>query len=135
MEWVLRHFTKLCCLAAIVATALPARGDVPATVDFATQIQPILKQACYDCHGPQKQKAKLRLDSRELALTGGGSGPAIVPGNSSASYLIHRVLGEGDEDRMPIKRDPLTADQVALLKYWIDQGAHWPDDANVANAA
>src|SRR4051812_42193442 len=127
MRLLVRHFTLPFCLTVICVMAMPARGDASKAVDFATQIQPILKQACYDCHGPQKQKGKLRLDSRELALAGGGTGPAIVPGNSSASYLIKRVLGEGDEDRMPIKRDPLTADQIALLKLWIDQGAHWPD--------
>ena len=106
-----------------------------AKIDFVTQIQPILKTACYDCHGPEKQKGKLRLDSRELALQGGGSGPAIVPGKSGESYLMKRILGEGDEDRMPIKRDPLTAAQITLVKNWVDQGAQWPDHANIAGAA
>src|SRR5205085_8898 len=87
-------------LATALALALTS-GRAPAekgppTIDFATQIQPILKAACYDCHGPERQKGKLRLDSRELALHGGGSGPAIVPGKSGESYLIKRVLGEGD---------------------------------------
>ena len=106
-----------------------------AKIDFVTQIQPILKTACYDCHGPEKQKGKLRLDSRELALEGGGSGPAIIPGKSGESYLMKRILGEGDEDRMPIKRDPLTAAQITLVKNWVDQGAPWPDHANIAGAA
>jgi hypothetical protein len=113
-----------------------ARGAAAAApVDFAKSIQPILKEACYDCHGPAKQKGKLRLDSRELALSGGGSGPAIIPGNSTDSYLVKRILGEGDEDRMPIKHDPLEPQQIATIRAWIDQGAVWPDVANVAGAA
>src|SRR2546423_1629918 len=128
------------CAAAIgllIADRAPVRAAGAATskpIDFATQIQPILKQACYDCHGPQKQKGKLRLDSRELAMSGGGSGPSITPGDGAHSYLVKRLLGDGDEDRMPLKRDPLTAEQIALIKTWIDQGAKWPDAANVAGA-
>ena len=122
-------------IASIMALSLCAQDTAPPIVDFVSQIQPILKSACYDCHGPEKQKGKLRLDSRELALIGGGSGAAIVPGNSGESYLIKRILGEGDEDRMPIKRDPLTPEQVGLMKAWVDQGAKWPDHANIAGAS
>ena len=117
--------------AFVFSDASPAATKI----DFPSQIQPILKEACYSCHGPDKQKGKLRLDSRELALLGGGSGPAIVPGNGKDSYLVRRIQGEGDEDRMPIKHDPLTAEQTALVKAWIDQGATWPDSANLAGAA
>ena len=96
-------------------------------MDFVRQVQPILQSACYECHGPKKHKGKLRLDSRPLAMHGGGSGRAIVPGDSGKSYLIQRVLGRGDEDRMPLKHDPLSDEQIAVLRAWIDQGAEWPD--------
>ena len=132
-------FTLALAVASRTSSTLRAQESPRPTaggkVNFATQIQPILKNSCYECHGPQKQKGKLRLDSRELALQGGGSGPAIVPGKSKESYLVKRILGEGDEDRMPIKHDPLSNEQIALVKSWIDQGANWPDQANVAGAA
>jgi hypothetical protein len=117
------------------AEATPGGAGAGGAVDFGRQVQPILKEACYSCHGPEKQKGKLRLDSRELALAGGGSGAAIVPGNSKESYLVKRILGEGDEDRMPIKHEPLTEEQIGVVRKWIDQGAAWPDEANVAGAA
>jgi hypothetical protein len=100
-----------------------------ATVDFVRDIRPILADTCIECHGEQKQKGDLRLDSREAALRGGSSGPAVVPNDSAKSLLIKRVLGEGDDPRMPKKKDPLTAQQIALLTRWIDQGATWPESA------
>jgi mono/diheme cytochrome c family protein len=112
-----------------------AVGSTQPSIDFVQQVQPILRDNCYACHGPDKQKGKLRLDSRELALQGGGSGPSIVPGHGRDSYLVKRIRGEGDEDRMPVKRDPLNDQQIALITRWIDQGANWPASASVANAA
>ncbi|HYG75415.1 MAG TPA: PSD1 and planctomycete cytochrome C domain-containing protein [Planctomycetota bacterium] len=101
-------------------------------VDFVRDIQPIFKAACYSCHGPEKQKGELRMDSRELALKGGSSGVMIKPGNSKDSLLMHRILGLGDEPRMPVKADALTKQQVELIAAWIDQGAKWPESASVA---
>jgi mono/diheme cytochrome c family protein len=95
-------------------------------VDFATDVYPIFKAHCFDCHGPQKQKAGLRLDSRTAALKGGESGKVIIPGNSKKSLLIQRVMGE-EEPRMPMGLTALNSEQIASLKVWIDQGAVWPD--------
>ena len=105
----------------VVATAQPA-----AKVDFATQIEPILREQCYECHGEKKGRGKLRLHIRDLALKGGATGPLLVPGNSAKSYLVQRLLGEGGEDQMPLDKDPLSAEQTALIRAWIDQGAEWP---------
>lgn len=99
-------------------------------VDFAQDIQPIFKSSCYGCHSGEKPKAQLRLDSKTLALKGGISGAVIVPGKSNDSRLIHRVLGQGDEQRMPLKGEALNAEQIALLRRWIDEGAVWPDSAS-----
>ena len=63
----------------------------PTPVDFIHQVQPILKESCYSCHGPEKSKGGLRLDVKARALKGGDSGPAIVAGNSSQSTLIARI--------------------------------------------
>jgi hypothetical protein len=104
----------------------------PARIDFASQIEPILKAQCYECHGEKKARGKLRLHVRDLALKGGATGPLLVPGDSAKSYLVQRLLGEGGEDRMPLDEDPLTAEQTAVIRAWIDQGAEWPAPAGAA---
>jgi mono/diheme cytochrome c family protein len=101
-------------------------------VDFVRDIQPIFKSRCYACHGPEKQKGALRLDSRKLALDGGSNGPLLIPGDSVKSYIMQRVRGEGDESRMPEKVDALTPRQIQKLAAWIDAGAVWPESASVA---
>ena len=58
-----------------------------------------------------------------------------MPGDSAKSYLVHRLLGEGGEDQMPLDHDPLPVDQVALIRAWIDQGAEWPVAAGTTAAA
>jgi hypothetical protein len=108
------------------STSLPA--PAARTVDFAKDVQPILANSCYECHGPEKQKGGLRLDEKAAALKGGDTGPAVVPGKSAESLLIQAVAGtKADLARMPKKRDPLTAEQIGLLRAWIDQGAQWPE--------
>lgn len=99
-------------------------------IDFVKDIQPILKASCYACHSGEKPKAQLRLDSKTLALKGGVSGPVIVPGNGEGSRLIHRILGLHDEPRMPMGGAPLSPEQIAAIRQWIDQGAPWPDAAS-----
>ncbi len=98
-------------------------------VDFAQDIRPILEKNCLKCHGPEKQKSGFRLDVKDLALKGGDNyAPNIRPGKSAESPLIHFVAGLDPDMLMPSKGDPLTAEQVGLLRAWIDQGAVWPDD-------
>jgi mono/diheme cytochrome c family protein len=105
----------------------------PATpVDFARDIQPILQNRCYECHGPQKSRGRLRLDGRAAALKGGETGPAIIPGNSEHSLLVRRLLGLDDEERMPKDKDALPDADIALIRAWIDQGAVWPDAGGTA---
>src|SRR5207237_8378368 len=94
----------------------------------AKDIEPIFKETCYECHGPEKQKGGLRLDQKAAALKGGDSGPLFNIGKSAESLVIKAVTGtQPDVDRMPKKKDPLTTEQLALLRAWIDQGADWPD--------
>ncbi len=98
-------------------------------VDFNTQIQPILSENCYACHGPDEAKveADLRLDDRALALKGGESGKAIVPGAPAKSLIIERI-NHGDPDEVmppPEKKDRLKPEQVALIRQWIEEGAEW----------
>ena len=103
-----------------------------AQVDFVRDIQPIFAQHCLKCHGAEKQKSGLRLDSRTAALKGGDSGKVILPGESAQSLLIHLVTGLDEEKVMPPKGERLMVEQISLLRGWIDQGARWPVEAKVA---
>lgn len=100
-------------------------------VDFLKEIQPIFAEHCYSCHGPHRQEAGFRLDHKATVMAGGELGKALVPGKSDESLLIHFVAGLRPEGKMPRKGDPLSADQIGLLRAWIDQGANFPDSASV----
>ena len=93
---------------------------------YEKDIRPIFEKHCFKCHGEEKPKAGLRLDSREAALKGSREGKVILPGQSAKSPLVHSVARLGEEDHwMPPegKGQPLTAEQVGLIRAWIDQGA------------
>ena len=98
-------------------------------VTYANDIKAIFDKSCIKCHGPEKPKAKLRLDSLAGALKGSENGKVIEPGKSADSILIHNVAHAGDEDDwMPppdnkAKIPPLTPAQIGLIRAWIDQGA------------
>jgi len=106
-----------------------AQDPAPQKVDFVRDVQPLFKASCLKCHGAEKPKGQFRLDSRPLALKGGVSGKAILPGNSKESLLIKLLLEKDDENRMPQKAPALAPEKIALLRAWIDQGAVWPDAA------
>src|SRR5947208_5647157 len=90
-------------------------------VDFALDVKPILESACLSCHGPEKPKGNLRLDTRAGALKGGDKGPALVPGKPADSPLYKSTtLPPGHEDIMPPKANPLASSQTALLRTWIE---------------
>jgi mono/diheme cytochrome c family protein len=118
-------------VTAFIPLLVIALGRVAAastnSVDFVKNVQPILANACYSCHGPEKQENDLRLDIRATAMKGGASGPVIIPGNSSGSKLIRMVTGI-EKPTMPRKGDRLSEQQIATLKLWIDQGAIWPEE-------
>ncbi|HMV83517.1 MAG TPA: PSD1 and planctomycete cytochrome C domain-containing protein [Blastocatellia bacterium] len=92
-------------------------------VSFLRDIQPIFAASCAGCHGEKKQAAGLRLDSKKVAL-----GKVIKPGNVADSELYRRVAGLSDQARMPMGGKPLSAEQISLIKLWIEQGAEWPED-------
>ncbi len=96
-------------------------------IDFVKDIQPIFKEHCYSCHGEQRQKGGLRWDVKQVALKGGDRGVEFVPGKSAESRMIQAVSGLDPDFVMPEKGSRLSAEQVGLLRAWVDQGAHWPD--------
>jgi ankyrin repeat protein len=100
-------------------------------VDFTQQVKPLLERSCVGCHGGEKPRGTFRVDGRDAILKGGASGPAVVPGHSDRSPLVAYVSGKAAGSEMPPravreKIPALTADEVALLRAWIDQGAEWP---------
>ncbi|MCU0226272.1 MAG: PSD1 and planctomycete cytochrome C domain-containing protein [Bryobacterales bacterium] len=112
--------------ATLASTAPDASRTSSEPVDFHRDIEPIFKANCHGCHAGAKPQSQLRLDVGAAALRGGLSGKVIVPGDSKSSRLIHRVKGMGGEQRMPLRMQPLSTAQVALLERWIDAGAVWP---------
>jgi hypothetical protein len=97
-------------------------------VDFNRDIRPILNQSCVACHGGVRQKNNVSFIYREEALGKGKSGrPTIVPGHPETSELMARVTSTDPETRMPYHAPPLQPQQIAVLRQWIKEGAHWED--------
>jgi len=92
---------------------------------YAVRVAPILDQHCRSCHGPGRQKAKLRLDSLGAALRGGKHGAVIAPGSAANSALVQRISLPAGNDRLmpPGSQSPLAADDVTVIKLWIAAGA------------
>jgi hypothetical protein len=112
------------------ATTADAQESTPSSaavdIDFIKQVQPILAKRCFACHGPDEAESGLSFSDRESAFAETDSGePSIVPGDVDASTLIARVTSKDEFERMPPEGDPLTADEIEILKSWIHQGATW----------
>ena len=121
----------LCSLLAILGASSARMAAQPQShsaqahskITFARDIAPIFQKSCNDCHGAEKPQAGLRLDSEAAALKGGESGAVIIPGDSEKSPLVKRLVGNGEEERMPMGAGPLPAAQIKLIRAWIDQNA------------
>ena len=130
---VRRSFPVLCVM--FVAFAARAAHAVPKSdaTFYESKVRPILEDHCFDCHGEDKQKNKLRLDTAVGILRGGESGePLLVRGVSAESYIIKRVTSVNAKEVMPPKGERLTAEQVATLRAWIDAGAKMPGEEAAA---
>ncbi|QDU23880.1 DUF1553 domain-containing protein [Urbifossiella limnaea] len=119
-------------LTAVLLLAAPAAAQPDAAAHFEKSVRPVLVEKCVSCHGPEKQKGGLRVDSRAALLAGGDRGPALVPGDPGKSVLLHALAHDG-ELRMPPK-DKLPAPTVAAVAAWVKAGAPWPDSAPTAAA-
>jgi hypothetical protein len=95
---------------------------------FEKDIKPLFEKSCIDCHGPEKAKGKLRLDTLAGTLKGSVDGKVLEPGKSAKSFLVANIafLGNAD-DFMPPPKDKkypkFTAEEVGIVRAWIDQGA------------
>lgn len=110
----------------------PAEAAGP---DFKKEVQPLLASHCIKCHGEEKQKGGLRLDVKSHAFAGGDSGDAaVVAGKPEESRLIELVTVDDELQRMPPEGPALAAEQIDLLRRWIDAGAEWPEEGSAAPA-
>jgi mono/diheme cytochrome c family protein len=127
-----------CCgilaLAVVSVAQTNAPTKVPEKITFNQNIQPILSENCYPCHGPDPgaRKAKMRLDRSEFAYAPHDkSGPAIIPGQPDRSPLVRKIESKNPKNRMPPPEahKTLKPEQIALLREWVKQGAvyeeHW----------
>src|SRR4051812_31537674 len=90
--------------ASLIGLALlTGRTCVGGTDDYVRKIKPLLAAHCVSCHGVERPKAGLRLDTAAAAIRGGRGGPSVVPGKADESPLYLAIIGEGDVDRMPLK--------------------------------
>lgn len=119
--------------AAAAATA-PLPPAATRVVRFAEDIKSLIEASCINCHAHGQKKGGFRLDTREWLLQGGESGPAVAVGQSAESYLIQLVAGLEPDKLMPAKGPKLTAEQIGLLRAWIDQGLEWPEGVSFRRA-
>ena len=132
------------CIGASVALCLASAHGAPKSkvdlskipaastktgVTYAADVKPIFDKSCTHCHGAEKPKARLHLDTLEGVLKGSENGKVVLPGDGAGSVLLHNVAHAGPrDDYMPppknkFKVPPLTQEQVSLIRAWIEQGA------------
>lgn len=115
-------------IASQVATvARDSKQSRQADIDYFKDIRPLLEKRCYDCHQGGKAAGGLRINDHASVLAGGESdGPAIVPDKAAESAIIARITSQDDSIVMPPKGGPLSAEEIDLLRRWINGGAVWP---------
>jgi mono/diheme cytochrome c family protein len=103
----------------------PTRVDSANADFFESKIRPVLAAHCWECHGPDKQKSGLRLDSRQALLKGGDTGPAVTVGKPGESPLVEAIGYDGAVQMPP--RGKLSNAEIASLTDWVKRGAPWPE--------
>ncbi len=110
------------CLGILIG----CNNDSSDTIDFSSQVKPIINAKCISCHGGVKQQAGFSLLFEEEAIAKLPSGAhGIVRGNAQKSEMIKRLTAEDPEERMPYQEEPLSEEEIDILTRWVDQGATW----------
>lgn len=109
-----------CVLLCVCVSAVNAADDY-----FTKQIAPLLESHCTKCHNTERKEGEFDMTTRAALLHGGESAPGAVPGKPQTSSIIRSVSGK--EPEMPEEGRPLNADEVALLRRWVNDGLPWPD--------
>ena len=107
----------------LLTSILPARS----AVDFSHQIVPILREHCAECHAGDKKKGGFSFNDRDSLIEGGEDGAVVVSGKGAESAMIKAILSADPDEQMPPKGKRVPAEQVALLKQWIDEGLAWEE--------
>ncbi|WP_018612686.1 DUF1549 domain-containing protein [Segetibacter koreensis] len=111
-----------------------AKLDKKEEMQLNVQVRSILAHNCYKCHGSEKIKGELRLDSKKMIFKGGEDGPVIAVGDPAKSELYRRItLPANHKDVMPSKGKKLSEADIAVIKFWIQKGAPWPDGDDKQN--
>ena len=120
---------KKCAWLWLFISGETSFAQVSAKIDFRRDVQPVFREHCIGCHGPTQQMNGFRLDQRRYVMPNrlGANGAAVAPGNSAKSRLYLKLAGNQNGPQMP-PAGPLRAEQIEIVKAWIDQGAEWPDD-------
>ena len=123
------------CLPAIISILVNASVSADDREDhFERQIRPLLIEKCVACHGPEKQEAGLRLDSREQLLSGSKDvGPLVNLKDVGASRLLQVILYSDDDTQMP-PGEKLEDNQISAVRQWIESGAYWPENHEFGKA-
>jgi len=114
------------CLAPAAFAEADAKGDE----FFTSKVWPLIDANCTSCHGAEKQKGKLRLDSKAAWLKGWEDGEIVVPGNPDKSLVIasiNHAAKDPDQNMPPKKKKQLTKDEIAVFAEWIKMGMPWPE--------
>ena len=125
-----------CIGALLLAVGELTPSATGASVDFETQVKPILAEHCFQCHGETKRKGGLRLSNKRDAFLAAESGEsAIQPGKPDESNLIKRLLVTDAKQRMPKETEPLPVEKIGVLTQWVKEGASMPDDPDAGHWA
>jgi cytochrome c553 len=114
--------------ATILLASTASGAPTPEQVEFFEKsVRPVLAESCYKCHGAEKQKGELRMDSRAALLKGNDSGPVVFPGDPSKGTFLKSIRHE-IENKMPEKAPKLSAEKIAALTEWVKIGMPWPEN-------
>lgn len=124
---LLMHCLRLCLMVPLLLVLLAVTSSA-ANADefFEKKVRPLLVEKCYKCHAGAKTAGGLSLETKQGWVTGGESGPAIIPGDADSSLLIDAINYRGLEMPPKDKGGKLTSEQIAILTTWVNKGAMDP---------
>jgi len=128
-KWNMKRLLSV-AIACLIASSVP-NDSTPASavpIDFAATIEPVLREHCWDCHGPDEANGQFRVDRLASLLSGGDSGEkAVVPGDPAGSFLIKAIRHQEPGYEMPPDSDPIPEADITNIERWIAQGAKVPE--------
>lgn len=125
---LLRAILPALYLAAFVCLTASTLADEASVDLYRREIQPVLAQRCYSCHGALKQEGGLRVDTVELMKRGGDSGSTIATADAKSSLILQRITSTDPESRMPHEGEPLKPEQIDAITRWIKSDSPGPAD-------